>query len=224
MDLMTMWIKMGPVARAVVVLLAAFSVWSLAVAAERLALFRRARRQSRAFARATAGGTERPAVLLATARQHPASHLARVIAAGLAAFERQSVALLPEELALAAAERAAERSARRVASELARGLGGLATIAATAPFVGLLGTVVGILHAFASIAAAGNGGLATVSQGIAEALATTALGLGVALPAAWTFNYFTQQIGRFEAEMANSSSELTDFLTQAQEVGHAAGR
>jgi biopolymer transport protein ExbB/TolQ len=221
MDTTTMWIHMGAVARSVVFLLALFSIWSLAVTADRLAVFARARRQSRDFVRTSEGGAGQPAVLLAAARRHPASHLARVVAAGLAAFERQS-AMLPGELTLAAAERAAERSSRRVATELSRGLGSLATISATAPFVGLFGTVVGILHAFASIAAAGNGGLTTVSQGIAEALVTTALGLAVALPAAWTFNYFTRQVTRFEVEMANSTSELADLLAEAQEARYAA--
>jgi biopolymer transport protein ExbB/TolQ len=220
MDTMTMWAHMGAVARSVVILLAGFSVWSLAVTADRLVLFSRARRQSRAFVRAVEADGGRQALLAAT-RRYPASHIARVVAAGLLTFEKK-VAASPVDLTLAAAEHASERSARRTATELARGIGGLATIASTAPFVGLFGTVVGILHAFVSIAAAGNGGLTTVSQGIAEALVTTALGLAVALPAAWAFNYLTRQIAGFEAEMASSTSEVADLLAEVREVQHAA--
>jgi biopolymer transport protein ExbB/TolQ len=212
MDTMTMWTHMGAVDRVVVFLLAAFSVWSVAVTAERLARFARARRQSRTFVRATRADAD-PRALLAAARRYPVSHLARVTAAGLAAFESKR-ATLTDELSLAAAEHAAERSVRRTVTELARGIGGLATIASTAPFLGLFGTVVGILHAFESIAAAGSGGLTTVSQGIAEALVTTALGLAVALPAAWAFNYFTRQLTHFELEMASSASELLDLLAE----------
>jgi biopolymer transport protein ExbB/biopolymer transport protein TolQ len=97
-----------------------------------------------------------------------------------------------------------------------RGLGGLATIGATAPFVGLLGTVIGIINAFTGMAATGSGGIGAVSAGIAEALVNTAIGLGVAIPAVWMFNYFTGQVEFFGIEMANSSSELIDFFLKRQ--------
>ena len=97
-------------------------------------------------------------------------------------------------------------------ADFKRGLGGLATIGATAPFIGLFGTVVGIINAFRGMAITGSGGLGAVSAGIAEALVTTALGLFVAIPAVWLYNYFLNRVERFQIEMANSSSELVDFF------------
>jgi biopolymer transport protein ExbB/biopolymer transport protein TolQ len=111
---------------------------------------------------------------------------------------------------------AVERAAALTAAEMKRGLGGLATIGATAPFVGLLGTVIGIINAFTGMAATGSGGIGAVSAGIAEALVNTAIGLGVAIPAVWMFNYFTGQVEFFGIEMANSSSELIDFFLKRQ--------
>jgi biopolymer transport protein ExbB len=93
-----------------------------------------------------------------------------------------------------------------------KGLGNLATISTTAPFVGLFGTVVGIINAFRGMALSGSGGLGAVSAGIAEALATTALGLFVAVPAVWMYNYFLNKIERFQVEMSNSSSQLVDYF------------
>ena len=99
---------------------------------------------------------------------------------------------------------------RRVGNLL--GLAVLATVGATAPFVGLLGTVVGIITAFQGIAATGSGGLGAVSAGISEALVETALGLVVAIPAVWFYNYLTGRIEYFNVEMDNSSSELVDYF------------
>ena len=110
-----------------------------------------------------------------------------------------------------AARRAIERETLITYSDFKKGVGSLATIATTAPFIGLFGTVIGIINAFRGMST-GAGGIAAVSGGIAEALVTTALGLFVAIPAAWMFNYFTQMLERFSVEMSNSSSELVDFF------------
>jgi biopolymer transport protein ExbB/biopolymer transport protein TolQ len=195
--------------------LAVLSVWSLGVSAERLIALSRARRQSLAFARTLAVSRDANWVreALDTAGRYPHSHLARVVAAGLSTFERKRAkGLRSNAEILEAAERALERSTLLTTADLRRGIGSLATIATTAPFIGLFGTVVGIMHAFQSIGQAGGGGFNTVSQGIAEALATTAFGLVVAIPAAWMFNYLTQRVERLQVEMANSSSELMDFF------------
>src|SRR5712692_10407443 len=110
-----------------------------------------------------------------------------------------------------------------VAAELKRGLGILATTGATAPFVGLLGTVMGIVNAFTGMAASGGGGsLASVSAGIAEALITTAFGLIVAIPAVWLYNYFTTKIDFLSVEMTYTSKELIDYLIKS--VGSEFGR
>jgi biopolymer transport protein ExbB/biopolymer transport protein TolQ len=118
---------------------------------------------------------------------------------------------------------AVERAAALTAAEMKRGIGGLATIGSTAPFVGLFGTVVGIINAFTSMAASGSGGIGSVSAGIAEALITTAVGLGVAILAVWMFNYFQGQLEFFGIEMANSSSELIDFFLKRQGKGTTHG-
>ena len=108
--------------------------------------------------------------------------------------------------------RAIQRATALTANDLKKGIPSLATIGATAPFVGLLGTVVGIITAFQGIAATGSGGLGAVSAGISEALVETALGLVVAIPAVWFYNYFTGRLEYFNVEMDNSSSELVDYF------------
>ena len=112
--------------------------------------------------------------------------------------------------------RAIEREALITASDFKKGVGALATIATTAPFIGLFGTVIGIINAFRGMAQSGAGGLGSVSAGIAEALVTTALGLFVAIPAVWLYNYFLNKIDRFQVEMSNSASELIDYFMKRQ--------
>jgi len=96
---------------------------------------------------------------------------------------------------------------------------GLATIGSTAPFVGLFGTVVGIINAFKGIQTQKSAGLGAVAGGIAEALVTTAVGLFVAVPAVWVYNYFTSKIEAFDVEMDNSSSELIDYFIKKSSRG-----
>jgi biopolymer transport protein ExbB len=208
--------SMSPVAKAVVVALAVLSVWSLAISFERLFTLLKARRQSLVFARIAdeplSQGQVRAA--LEVARRFPASHLGRIVTAGLSTFEKKSVTL-PPAAAIEAASRAVERSILKTTTELGRGVGGLATIATTAPFIGLFGTVVGIIHAFSGIAAGGGGGgIGPISAGIAEALVTTAFGLFVAIPAAWMFNVLTHRIARLGVEMENAASELRDLFSE----------
>ena len=198
-------------------LLTLLSVWSLAVSVERLIVLARARRQSRAFGRSFATNSpDWPSHALKAAGRYPHSHLARVLEAGLSTFQRKRErgALSTPEV-LVAAERALERSMILAGADLRRGIGGLATIATTAPFIGLFGTVVGIMHAFEAIGKQGAGGFGAVSQGISEALATTAFGLLVAIPAAWMFNYLTQRIERLQVDMESSSAQLLDFFAES---------
>lgn len=210
---------------AVFVLLFFLSVWSVGVSIERLIVFARARRQSIAFARVLAE-QRRPDWLdeaVETAGKYPHSHLARVVSAGLLTFrQKRAKKALSKAEVREAVERSLERSSVATLNDLRRGIAGLATIATTAPFVGLFGTVIGIIHAFEDIASAkGAGGFETVSQGIAEALVATALGLVVAIPAAWMFNYLSGRIERLNAEMENSSSELLDFFLDLDEGAEA---
>lgn len=211
--------RLSAVGLAVVLTLVFLSVWSLAISAERLITFRRARRQSITFARML---EERPELqqedwleqALKTAGRFPHSHLAQVVASGLLTFQRKSARALPAEAVIEAAGRAVERSSLVTLTRLRRGIGSLATIATIAPFVGLFGTVVGIIHCFRDIATHGPGGFSVVSQGIAEALLTTALGILVAIPAAWMFNHLTERIERLRVEMESSSAELMDFFLE----------
>jgi biopolymer transport protein ExbB/biopolymer transport protein TolQ len=99
-----------------------------------------------------------------------------------------------------------------ITSELKRGMAVLATVGSTSPFVGLLGTTVGVINSFLGMAANSSGSIAAVSAGISEALATTALGLVVAIPAVWSFNYFTNKIENLVVEMTYTSKELIDYL------------
>ena len=120
------------------------------------------------------------------------------------------------------AERAVEREMLMTITDLKRGLGVLATVGATAPFVGLLGTTMGIVNAFAGMAASGSGGLSAISSGVSEALITTAFGLIVAIPAVWLYNYFSTKIDFLTVEMTYTSKELIDYLIKS--VGSEFGR
>jgi biopolymer transport protein ExbB/biopolymer transport protein TolQ len=127
-------------------------------------------------------------------------------------FQQESGGNLSREDLVDTVRRAIQRASALTANDLKKGVSSLATIGATAPFVGLLGTVVGIITAFQGIATTGSGGLGAVSAGISEALVETALGLVVAIPAVWFYNYLTGRIEYFNVEMDNSSSELLDYF------------
>ena len=135
-----------------------------------------------------------------------------VVNAGLHEFRahEQSGELSGDEID--ASKRALQRAIAIKSAEFRRGLSGLATIGSTAPFVGLFGTVFGIIGAFTGMKAAESAGIGAVAGGIAEALMTTALSLAVAVPAVWMFNYFTGKVDGFVIEMENSSSELIDYF------------
>jgi biopolymer transport protein ExbB/TolQ len=216
--------EMSAIGVAVVFALVLLSIWSLTVSAERLLTFRRARRQSLEFARVLAQKPEKEREdwlreAVEAAGRFPHSHLARVVSAGLVTWQQKSArGSLPAEAVIEASARAVERSSMVTLARFKRGIGTLATIATISPFVGLFGTVVGIIHAFRAIAAEGAaGGFATVSSGIAEALVATALGILVAIPAAWMFNYLTERIERLRVEMESSSAELMEFFLEMGE-------
>jgi biopolymer transport protein ExbB/TolQ len=212
---LALWESMGMIAKVVVVVLAILSVWSLAISVERWIVFSRAKKQSLAFAKLATEHLkqDRPQAAIDAAKKYPGSHLARVVSAGLMSFQFETEnSPLSEPEVVEAAGRAIERATLLTSAEFKRGIGSLATIATTAPFIGLFGTVVGIINAFRGMALTGSGGIGAVSAGIAEALVTTAFGLFVAIPAAWMFNVFTSRLDRLNIEMANSTSELVDFF------------
>src|SRR5450755_652371 len=213
-DPISLWHQMGIPAKAVVIILFIMSGWSIGVMIDRAMAFSAARKQSRAFAPAVAGALRDGKIeeAIKVAERNKKSHLAKVVTSGLMEFRaHQESGEIPGET-IEASKQALDRTEAIVHAELERGLGGLATIGSTAPFVGLLGTVIGIIDAFAMIDRNGATGMATISGGISEALVTTALGLFVAIPAVMMFNYFTGKIKAFDVEMDNSASELMAYL------------
>jgi len=127
-------------------------------------------------------------------------------------FQQESGGALAREDVLDTVRRSIQRATALTASDLKKGVTALATIGSTAPFVGLLGTVIGVINAFVGIGATGTGSIGAVSVGIAEALIETALGLFVAIPAVWFYNYLSNRLEYFNVEMDNSSSELVDYF------------
>src|SRR5882762_379206 len=223
-DPRSLWNQMGTLAKCVVVLLFIMSAWSIGVMIDRLMAYSAARKQSRQFAPAVAGALREGKLdeAVKIADRYKKSHLAKVVVAGLQEFQAHQLSSdIPGE-EIEASKRALERAEAIVHAELKRGVSGLATIGSTAPFVGLFGTVVGIINAFKSIASEKSTGLGAVSGGISEALVTTAVGLFVAIPAVWMFNYFTGRIEAFDVEMGNSSSELIDYFLKRSQRGATA--
>ena len=216
-SILGMWNSMTPLGKSVVVVLLILSAWSLTIAIERLWRFHQAKKQSVQVARGITPLLKQhkleEAITLAKDQRFRHSHLARVLAAGLTEFQYESAQDLPPDFDLVdSGRRAIEREALMTTAEMKKGLGNLATISTTAPFIGLFGTVIGIITAFQGMALTGSGGLGAVSAGIAEALGATALGLFVAVPAVWMYNYFLNKVERFNVEMSNSSSQLIDFF------------
>jgi biopolymer transport protein ExbB/biopolymer transport protein TolQ len=149
---------------------------------------------------------------IGVAEQNKRSHLAKVVEAGLQEFRAQGISPELSGEQIESSRRACERAEAIINAEFKRGLSSLATIGATAPFVGLFGTTVGIINAFQGMSKEGSTGLSSVAGGISEALVTTAFGLFVAVPAVWAYNWFTNRVETFAIEMTNSSSELMDFF------------
>jgi len=222
MTLTQLWASMSWGAKAVVIVLLIMSIYSIWVMVERFITFQKAKNQSLkllgALSNVLTRGEYNQAIDIT--KKYKESHLAKVISAGLLEFEaaRRDKRTVDPEVPLEAARQGMDRTAMITMAELKENLGALATIGATAPFVGLFGTVLGIMHAFGKMATSG-GGIASVSAGIAEALITTAFGLFVAIPAVWAYNYFQNRIDRFTVEMSNSGSEMAIYFLK--EAGNA---
>ncbi len=220
-DPIGMWRQMGWPARTVVIVLFIMSAWSIGVMIDRWIAFSAARKQSRIFAPAVAGALKDGKIdeAIAIAEQNKRSHLAKVVTAGLQEFQAHQVSSEIAGEEIEASKRALERASAIVHAELKRGISSLATIGSTGPFVGLFGTVLGIINAFTGIQAQKSTGLTAVAGGIAEALVTTAFGLFVAVPAVWAYNYFATKVEAFDVEMDNSSSELIDYFLKRTQRG-----
>jgi len=245
LSLYDLWLTMGLFAKGIVVVMAVMSLFSWTQAFQKWWQIWRSQQETKKFAPEFSRFLQEEQLdgAIKLAEKQKRSHVARVVGEALAevkpllrdratitaadinsaerAVERQMLIITAADIN--PVERAVEREMLIVAAELKRGLGVLATTGATAPFVGLLGTVMGIVNAFTGMAASGGGGsLASVSAGIAEALITTAFGLMVAIPAVWLYNYFTTKIDFLSVEMTYTSKELIDYLIKS--VGSEFGR
>ncbi|HUM10447.1 MAG TPA: MotA/TolQ/ExbB proton channel family protein [Myxococcaceae bacterium] len=209
-----LWHHMGLFARLIVAVLGVMSVASLVVMAERLIVFNRSRSESRNFAERMANTLSKNDLMTVAGTKvgEKVGHLGRVIGAGLNALRLSTDK--DKDLQVESVARALERQAQREVQSLKRGLGLLATVGSTAPFVGLLGTVMGIVNAFQSMALTGSGGLGTVSAGIAEALITTAFGLLVAIPAVMAYNYLQGWVDARAVDISESSNEFLDLVAK----------
>ena len=212
-DLRSIFNSMGTLAKIVVGILFVLSIYSFGVMIDRALMYSAARKQSRVFVQQVAGALREGKLdeAISIAERNKKSHIAKVVATGLSEFQSASQSVSDAEV-IEAAKRGLERSVAIVHAEMKRGLSALATIGSTAPFVGLFGTVVGIINAFKGIQAEKATGLSAVAGGIAEALITTAFGLLVAVPAVWAYNYFTNKVEAFDVEMDNSSMELINYF------------
>lgn len=205
--------KMGWTARIVAIILAIMSMYSIAIMVERWLTYNAAKKQSREFAPKVAAALRdnRIEEAINISDRHKKSHLAMVVNAGLQEFQANQAGAISTNV-IDGSRRALQRSAAIKTAELKRGLSALATIGSTAPFVGLFGTVVGIINSFQSMKTSEGTGIGAVAGGISEALIETAFGLIVAVPAVWAFNYFNNKVESFIVEMDNSSSELIDYF------------
>ena len=205
-----LWTVMGAPAKTIFVLLLVMLVWSVYVGIERLVAFLRARAQSRALAEALAkplaSGDMEASLKIVSSDQYKLAYLGSVVKAGLSEYRARS-----DKHGIDAMKRSLERMAMIEAAALRKGMNVLATTGSTAPFVGLVGTIFGIINAFSMMSAEGGADLTAISGGIAEALVSTAFGIAVAIAAIWIYNYFNAIIDEIAKDMTTSIGELIDW-------------
>ncbi|MDA1080437.1 MAG: MotA/TolQ/ExbB proton channel family protein [Gemmatimonadetes bacterium] len=214
LSLIELYGTMGYFAKGIVFTLAGMSIWSLTVTIQKWWFLRSAQAQTRKFAPEFSQFLEEDNLTEAInlAGTYKKSHVARVLGNALDEIKPLIADGSVTVADINSAERAIEREMLMTIVLIKRGLGILATVGSTAPFVGLLGTTMGIVNAFTGMAQSGGGGLGAISAGIAEALITTAFGLLVAIPAVWAYNYFQTKVDNITAEMTYSSKEMIDYL------------
>lgn len=218
--LIEMWNQMAAVARGVAIILIVLSLVTIYLLIERILTYAAAKRKSREIAPKLSDllkkGMVNEALALSSKAEFRGSHLARVTAGGTREFVEAKQANLDTQEVIESAERGCERSSTMFEQELRRGLSWMATIATSSPFIGLFGTIFGIMNAFRGMARTGSGGIGAVASGIAEALITTGVGILVAVIALWCYNYLSSRIDIYRAEMANTSSQLLDFFIRKE--------
>ena len=219
-NLIEIWHNMGLLVRCVVALLSVQAVCCVAATIDRVLLLTRSAARARAFAVSVQSAMEAGAyeAVLAEAAQHRDTHLASFLEAGLQAFLTRRAAGGDAVHAAELARRALERKGDAISRELNRGMSILASTGSTAPFVGLLGTVLGIINAFEQMAATGSGGIGSIGAAIGEALVVTGYGLMVAIPSVLVFNFLSGKISGYESGLLNAGSELVDRLETSGET------
>lgn len=217
LSLVEIWESMGILSKAVAVGLVGMGLASTFIIIERLLVMQNAMRRSGEFAKKARPLLEERDIegilALSKTEAFKVAPLSRLFRYGLETFEANVTdsGVGPVEMT----KRELNRKLELLAAEARRGVGVLASTGSTAPFIGLFGTVIGIITAFQGIAAAGGGGIGAVSAGIAEALIVTAVGLVVAIAAVLAFNFLTGRFERFDMMMQHAASELVDYLEGA---------
>jgi biopolymer transport protein ExbB/TolQ len=215
-----MWQAMGFIAKSVAMILIFLSVVAIYLFVERQIVYTRTKTKSKKIAPKLAellkSGNIQEALTLSSKKENKGSHLARITAAGVKEFMEGQQAGLNFEQQVLSSQRGMDRAAVIFSQELKRGLNTVATIATSAPFIGLFGTIFGIINAFRGMALTGSGGIGAVAAGIAEALITTAFGIGVAIIALWCYNFLNTRAEVIGAEMSNTSSEVIDFFVRRE--------
>lgn len=225
-DLLHLWEQSGAFAKFIIIVLAIMSVYSLTIAFQKMMKIKKSESATRKFAPQFSRAIQEENLdqAIALAEKNKDSHVSRVLGGALSEVKP----LLRDRATITAAdinsaERAVERQMMIVLAEFKRGSGVLGTVGATAPFVGLLGTTIGIVNSFQAMSmGGGSAGLQGIMAGIAEALIATAFGLLVAIPAVWFYNYFTTKTENLSVEMMYTSKELIDYLIKS--VGSEFGR
>lgn len=219
--LVEMWQAMGGLAKTVGILLIFLSIVAFYFFIEKNIVFAKAKRKSKQIAPKLASllksGKVEEALNLSSKKEYKGSHLARITASGIQEFFEGKKANLNIDEQIAAASRGMDRSSTIFAQELKKGLSLVATIATSSPFIGLFGTIGGIINAFRGMALTGSGGIGAIAGGIAEALITTAFGIGVAIIALWCYNILNSRVEVYQAEMANTKSEIIDFFVKEKQ-------
>lgn len=226
LDLMEMWHAMNPVVKSAVIVLTIQGLWGVTVTIDRLLMLFMSKRRSKRFAKEVSTPMEQGDAMGAMKIAEDAakkSHLARFIYEGIKTFEDNLALGMGRDRAAEFAKRNLERTGENLSLSLNKGLAVLATTGSTAPFVGLLGTVFGILGAFKVIGQEGGGGLSVIGPLIGEALYITGYGLMVAIPSVMLFNWLSGKIAKYEAGLANAGSELVDQLEAGAIGGGVAG-
>lgn len=205
-----LWGSMAITGKMVVLILIALSIYSYVVMIDRILALRTNQQRSAALAEQIGGNMDADQIVAAarSASEEGNCALGHVVAAGLDEYKSLSSDGQPEAVVVEGVDEAVSRELDVAVLKLRVRLSGMATISGVAPFLGLFGTVTGLIAAFRGIAETGSGGLATVSGGISEALVTTVIGLFVAIPSLWAYNFFTNKIDIIAVELDNSASRV----------------